>query len=49
MINKVIAILVFILMVFVVIVSFPIAMTSVAWEVGKDWYHGRKPKIWGMG
>ncbi len=33
----------------VLLVAFPIAIVSISWEVGKDIYHGRKPKIWGMG
>ena len=49
MINKVIWILMFLVMLVVLVVSLPIALVSVAWEFGKDVYHGRKPKIWGIG
>ena len=49
MMNKVIEILVFLFMCLVLTIALPIALVSVAWETGKDIYHGRKPKIWGMG
>ena len=49
MIDKVIFILMFLVMLVVLAVSLPIALVSVAWEFGKDVYHGRKPKIWGIG
>ena len=49
MIDKVIIGFILLLMVIVVFISMPIALVSVAWEVGKEIRQGKKPKIWGIG
>ena len=49
MMNKIIEILIFLLMCAVLLIAFPIAIVSVAWQFGKEVVQGKKPKIWGMG